>query len=125
MTGVPGRLASLRDAELGGDGGPVVSLRSTTGYRISSLRDDQFADIGKMVNTQSPSTQESGGNGHYLNIRRYIDTFEEEEPVDLAEVSAKLVALDKEMGETDEVIAGFFEELGIQPPFVHRKEDQS
>lgn len=56
-------------------------------------------------------------NDFNLNIPRYVDTFEEEEPVDLAEVSEKLVAVEKEMGETDKVIAGFCEELGIKAPF--------
>jgi len=56
-------------------------------------------------------------NDYNLNIPRYVDTFEEEEPVDLAEVSEKLVALENEMGETDKVIAGFCEELGIKAPF--------
>lgn len=56
-------------------------------------------------------------NDYNLNIPRYVDTFEEEEPVDLAEVSEKLVALENEMGETDKVIAGFCQELGIKAPF--------
>ena len=56
-------------------------------------------------------------NDYNLNIPRYVDTFEEEEPVDLAEVSQKLAALEKEMGETDKTIAGFCEELGIEGPF--------
>ena len=56
-------------------------------------------------------------NDFNLNIPRYVDTFEEEEPVDLAEVSEKLVALENEMGETDKVIAGFCKELGIKAPF--------
>ena len=56
-------------------------------------------------------------NDYNLNIPRYVDTFEEEEPVDLAEVSEKLVRLEQEMGEMDKVIAGFCEELGIKAPF--------
>jgi type I restriction enzyme M protein len=56
-------------------------------------------------------------NDYNLNIPRYVDTFEEEESVDLPEVSEKLVALEKEMGETDKVIAGFCEELEIKAPF--------
>lgn len=56
-------------------------------------------------------------NDYNLNIPRYVDTFEEEEPVDLAEISEKLVALEKEMGETDKVIAQACEELGIKVPF--------
>jgi type I restriction enzyme M protein len=56
-------------------------------------------------------------NDYNLNIPRYVDTFEEEVPVDLAEVSEKLVALEKEIGETDNTIAGFCDELGIKAPF--------
>lgn len=55
-------------------------------------------------------------NDYNLNIPRYVDTFEEEEPVDLAEVSKRLAALEAEMGETGEVIAGFCDELGIEGP---------
>ena len=55
-------------------------------------------------------------NDYNLNIPRYVDTFEEEEPIDLAEVSEKLMALEEQMGETDKVIAGFCEELGIKAP---------
>jgi type I restriction enzyme M protein len=56
-------------------------------------------------------------NDYNLNIPRYVDTFEEEEPVNLADVSEKLVALEIETGETGKVIAGFCEELGIKTPF--------
>ncbi len=56
-------------------------------------------------------------NDYNLNIPRYVDTFEEEEPVDLAAVSAELRALDRELAETERVIAGFCTELGIEPPF--------
>ncbi len=56
-------------------------------------------------------------NDWNLNIPRYVDTFEEEEPVDLAAVSAELKALDAGMEETDREIAGFCKELGIAPPF--------
>lgn len=56
-------------------------------------------------------------NDFNLNIPRYVDTFEEEEPVDLAAVSEKLVALEKEMGETNQFITGCCEQLQIEPPF--------
>lgn len=57
------------------------------------------------------------GNDYNLNIPRYVDTFDEEEKVDLDEVAGKLVALEKEMGETEKAIAGFCAELGIKAPF--------
>ncbi|MEM7037299.1 MAG: type I restriction-modification system subunit M [Bacteroidota bacterium] len=56
-------------------------------------------------------------NEYNLNIPRYVDTFEEEEPVDLDAVVKELRALEVEMKETDAVIAGFCQELGIETPF--------
>ena len=56
-------------------------------------------------------------NDYNLNIPRYVDTFEEEEPVDLAAVSAELKALEAEMATTDATIAKFCDELGIAKPF--------
>lgn len=51
-----------------------------------------------------------------LNIPRYVDTFEEEETVDLNGVCKELHQLDKEMKETDGAIALFCKELGINTP---------
>jgi type I restriction enzyme M protein len=56
-------------------------------------------------------------NDYNLNIPRYVDTFEEEEPIDLDAVVAELRQIDASMKETDKKIAGFCKELGIEPPF--------
>lgn len=56
-------------------------------------------------------------NDYNLNIPRYVDTFEEEDAVDLRAVSDELVQLNAEMAKTDEEIARFCEELGIDTPF--------
>ncbi|NET34614.1 MAG: SAM-dependent DNA methyltransferase, partial [Cyanothece sp. SIO1E1] len=56
-------------------------------------------------------------NDYNLNIPRYVDTFEEEAPVDLVEISSSLKQLNQEMEETDKAIAEFCTELGIQTPF--------
>ncbi len=56
-------------------------------------------------------------NDFNLNIPRYVDTFDEEEAVDLNEVAGKLAALEEDMGDTDKVIAGFCAELEIKAPF--------
>ena len=56
-------------------------------------------------------------NDYNLNIPRYVDTFEEEEPVDLQAVSGKLKELEKDMEETDKEIGGYCDELGIDTPF--------
>ncbi len=63
------------------------------------------------------SMDEIKENDYNLNIPRYVDTFEEEEPVDLDEVSSKLKALESDMVTTDETIAEFCDELGIAKPF--------
>ncbi|MEO7098762.1 MAG: type I restriction-modification system subunit M [Luteolibacter sp.] len=56
-------------------------------------------------------------NDYNLNIPRYVDTFDAEDTVDLEKVAEKLGALEKEMGGTNKVIAGFCAELGIKVPF--------
>ncbi len=56
-------------------------------------------------------------NDYNLNIPRYVDTFEEEAPVDVEAVAAELHALEGVMQETDKTIAGFCKELGISSPF--------
>ena len=55
-------------------------------------------------------------NEYNLNIPRYVDTFEEEEQIDLEGVSYQLGSLDEEIHQTDKMIEGFCEELGINPP---------
>jgi len=86
------------------------------------------SDIDKIISTYRERTKEEkysylaplsevAENDYNLNIPRYVDTFEEEEAIDLDIVTADLVANDLEMLETDEVIAGFCKELGIKTPF--------
>ena len=56
-------------------------------------------------------------NDYNLNIPRYVDTFEEEEPVDLEAVSNELQALESDIANTDKTIADFCNELNIKAPF--------
>ena len=56
-------------------------------------------------------------NDYNLNIPRYVDTFEEEEQVDIDAVADELKTLELDMRETDETIAGFCKELNIPTPF--------
>jgi type I restriction enzyme M protein len=46
-------------------------------------------------------------NDFNLNIPRYVDTFKEEEPVDLKAVSDELKAMEKAMKEADKEIGKF------------------
>ncbi|MDQ6961424.1 MAG: type I restriction-modification system subunit M [Mariprofundaceae bacterium] len=63
------------------------------------------------------SIEEVAENDYNLNIPRYVDTFEEEEPVDLDAVATQLIQLEKGMKETDVSIADFCGQLGIKAPF--------
>ena len=63
------------------------------------------------------SLDEIKENDYNLNIPRYVDTFEEEEVIDLDKVSSELKALEIEMKITDETITKFCDELGIAKPF--------
>ena len=63
------------------------------------------------------SLDEIKENDYNLNIPRYVDTFEEEEVIDLDKVSSELKALEIEMKTTDETIASFCRELNISTPF--------
>ena len=56
-------------------------------------------------------------NDYNLNIPRYVDTFEEEEKIDLDFVSKELKALDIEMKETNSDILKYCNELNIATPF--------
>ncbi len=60
-------------------------------------------------------------NDYNLNIPRYVDTFDEEERIDLAAVSAQLTALEGDMTATNQQLAAFCQELGISPPFFTRR----
>lgn len=61
--------------------------------------------------------QEIADNDYNLNIPRYVDTFEEEDVIDLDAVSNELVAIEADMKITDEEIAKFCKELNISTPF--------
>lgn len=61
--------------------------------------------------------QEIIDNDYNLNIPRYVDTFEEEEPIDINAVAEEIHALDIEIAETDKRIASYCKELNIKTPF--------
>ena len=56
-------------------------------------------------------------NDFNLNIPRYVDTFEEEEPINIDEVAKEIKELNKKENEIDRKIAKFCDELGISEPF--------
>jgi type I restriction enzyme M protein len=60
------------------------------------------------------SMDEIKENDYNLNIPRYVDTFEEEEPIDISEVQRKLKELDAEMLEVDKELNVYLRELGLE-----------
>ena len=84
-------------------------------------------DIDKIIKTyverseiekysHKATLEEIRENDFNLNIPRYVDTFEEEEPIDLDEVVSQLKKINEEMKEVDAEIKKYCDELGIQAP---------
>lgn len=61
--------------------------------------------------------QEIASNDYNLNIPRYVDTFEEEEQIDINAIANELKTLGKTIEKTDKTIASFCAALGIETPF--------
>lgn len=59
------------------------------------------------------SLQEIADNDYNLNIPRYVDTFEEEESIDLAQVMSAIKNLEAQRAQLDQEIAVYFKELGL------------
>ncbi|OED42947.1 type I restriction-modification system subunit M [Chromatiales bacterium (ex Bugula neritina AB1)] len=59
------------------------------------------------------TVEEIQENDYNLNIPRYVDTFEEEEEIDLMAVRKERLALQKELDGLEVEMAGYLEELGF------------
>lgn len=63
------------------------------------------------------SLEEIALNDYNLNIPRYVDSFEQEEEIEIEKVSQELKNLGIEMNQIDEKIANYCKELEIPTPF--------
>jgi type I restriction enzyme M protein len=63
------------------------------------------------------SLDEIRENEYNLNIPRYVDTFEEEAPIDIEQVAKNLKELSTKEKELQDKVAAFCEELKIDKPF--------
>lgn len=59
------------------------------------------------------SLEEIAENDYNLNIPRYVDTFEEEEPIYIEAVMKEIKSLEAKRAELDIEIEGYFKELGL------------
>ena len=69
-----------------------------------------FEDIEKYCRVAD--MEEIERNDFNLNVPRYVDTTEEEEPVDVEEVITELDQLEKERDEIESEMMGYLKELG-------------
>ncbi len=89
------------------------------------LRDEDIEKIVSTYRNRKPKDKysyvadldELRENDYNLNISRYVDTFEEEELVDLKAVSKELKDLNKNMKANDVLIADYCKILKIDTPF--------
>jgi type I restriction enzyme M protein len=56
-------------------------------------------------------------NDYNLNIPRYVDTFEEEEPIDIPVVAKELQELETKLTDNDKTIEKYCNELGVPVPW--------
>jgi type I restriction enzyme M protein len=81
-------------------------------------------DINKIVNTfkefaeiekysHLATIDEIAENDFNLNIPRYVDTFEEEEPVDIAATQQEIERLENELVEVRAQMSNYLKELGL------------
>ena len=91
------------------------------GKNQNLLRD---SDIAKIVSTYEKrenvdkyaykaTREEIQDNDYNLNIPRYVDTFEEEELVDIDEVKQNIASIEAELSEVQEKMKRYLEELGL------------
>lgn len=92
------------------------------GKNQNRLRDD---DVNKIIETYKSRVEkpkychvaplsEIAENEYNLNIPRYVDTFEEEEEIDIKVVQQDLKRIDKEIAEVDKELNVYLKELGLE-----------
>ena len=72
---------------------------------------DNYETIDKYAYVAS--YEEIKENDYNLNIPRYVDTFEEEEPVDMEQVAKNIERIKGEIKEIEDQMAKYLEELGL------------
>lgn len=99
-----------------------ASREFESGKNQNKIRED--VEVTKIVDTyrnrQSEakysylaSREEIRDNEYNLNIARYVDTFEEEEEVDLVAVQERIISIDKQLLEVRKEMAACMKELGL------------
>lgn len=110
------------------DDDDILFIDASKGFeKVKNQNKLREEDINKIVDTyknrleiekysHKATMEEIKENDFNLNIPRYVDTFEEEEPIDLDEVVDNLRQINEEMKEVDVEIKKYCDELGIDAP---------
>lgn len=134
-TGIPAAILLFNRSK--GDNTDVLFVDTSrhfdNGKNQNRLRDRDIAEVFDTVQrfrTDAPNAGAEGrilankyayratladiqGNDFNLNLPRYVDTFEEEETIDIAETKAKIAQLRTELAETERQMELYLAELGF------------
>lgn len=135
-TGIPAAILIFNRGK--GDNKDVLFIDASREYQEGKnqnrLREDKdirhIVDSYKAFKAASPLTTEEGAvieekyayratlkeieeNDYNLNIPRYVDTFEEEEPVDIPATQAEIKRLKDELAEVESKMSEYLKELGF------------
>lgn len=107
----------------------IIFIDASEGYEKSNSQNRlREGDIQKIISTYEnrktvekysyvASLDEIKENEYSLNIPKYVDTFKEEIPMNLADISKNIASIMKEMKDVDADIENSCKELGIETPF--------
>lgn len=121
--GIPAAILVFNKAK--GDNSDVIFIDASKQYeegkKQNKLRDKDIAHIVEAYNSFKhedkyayvASIEDIRENEYNLNIPRYVDTFEEEEKVDIEEVQKEIEQLEEELGVVKGEMNKYLKELGF------------
>jgi len=124
-TGIPAALMIFNKARKPNGEEPVLFIDASREFEQATNQNKlRSQDIEKIVSTFRErksidkysclaTYQEIEGNEFNLNIPRYVDTFEEEEEIDIAVVQKEIEQIEKELAKTQEKMSKYLKELGF------------
>ncbi len=129
-TGIPAAILIFRKGRKGED---VLFIDGSQGFESGKnqnrLRDEDIAHIVETYRNFAAGELKAGvaedkfayvatraeieENDYNLNIPRYVDTYEEEEQIDIKEVQSEIDSLEKELADVQAKMKGYLTELGF------------
>lgn len=121
-TGIPAAILIFNRGKQNSD---VLFIDASSGFmegkNQNRLRDEDIDKIVKTFNEGKSISKyahratmgEIKGNEFNLNISRYVDTFEEEEEIDIKAVEAEIENLEAELADVRTMMKGYLKELGL------------